>query len=99
MGQVREQIHAFACEAVEVGMIPPKHRVDLHAQLIRRFDAGNCARSLPLGGFGEMNDLDYDNYCRPALSANKRHRLRMATLFSGDRKLKESTARLALGRP
>jgi hypothetical protein len=54
----------MACDAYEVGVLPPKHRKDLRAERTRTFTADQVVKSIPW--LRRMNAQDYDIYIRPA---------------------------------
>lgn len=64
--QVLRQIRAFACERVEIGVLPPKHRTDLPPKRPQIMPASRLAEPKVLSWLKLMNRNDYDVYVRPA---------------------------------
>jgi hypothetical protein len=81
MQQVRRQVEAFNCDAFEIGVLPPRHRLDLKAQALRIFTALQLVSDKLIQWLKRMNAVGYDIYCRPAAPAD---RMRQPLVFIDD---------------
>lgn len=65
--QVVRQVRAFGCDRVEIGVIPPQHRNDLHPYPIRTFTPAELEASKTIKWLKRMNLLDHDIFVRPGV--------------------------------
>ncbi|MCK1339799.1 hypothetical protein IVB38_28305 [Bradyrhizobium sp. 38] len=64
--QLLRQVRGFGCDRFEIGVLPPKHRTDLHANRIRTFSLAQLADPKTIKWLKRMNVLDHDIFVRPA---------------------------------